>query len=194
MITINKNLTTAKLFIGTDKYYHTVDNRPLWEILKNIAAIADTVNEIAAISWDVFSVTIESPSVETNVGGRYKFLLNLDGSSGLVYAVSLSNGTAGSSGSTVVDVNINGTTCFTEQANRPVLAFNDADGVVVVENAQIENDVLEVGDVVTVDIDTLQAGTPRFVRVDVYVLKIVKSRPADDYAITGNPLEVTYAG
>ncbi|KKN52731.1 hypothetical protein LCGC14_0609680 [marine sediment metagenome] len=62
----------------------------------------------------------------------------------------------GTSGSTIIDVNINGTTIFTPQSGRPELAWDDSDkvarsdllsGVEVYEN-----------DVVTIDIDQIAAG------------------------------------
>lgn len=58
---------------------------------------------------------------------------------------------AGSSSSTIVDVNLNGTTIFTTQANRPELAYNDADRVAKSGTPDIV-DLVE-NDVLTFDID-----------------------------------------
>ena len=61
----------------------------------------------------------------------------------------------GSAGSTIVDINKNGTTIFTTQGNRPTLAYNDADGV-----AKGTPDVaaLAENDVLTLDIDQVATG------------------------------------
>ncbi len=61
----------------------------------------------------------------------------------------------GSAGSTIVDVHLNGVTIFTEQDNRPMLAYDDADQVAK-SGAPDVTDVVE-NDVLTIDID--QAAT-----------------------------------
>lgn len=58
----------------------------------------------------------------------------------------------GSAGSTIVDIHKNGTTIFTTQANRPTLAFDDANGVasgVPNVTSLVQNDIL------TLDIDAV---------------------------------------
>jgi len=57
----------------------------------------------------------------------------------------------GTAGNTIVDVNKNGATIFTNQANRPSLAFNDANGV---DKSGVP-DVTSIAeeDVITIDID-----------------------------------------
>jgi len=89
--------------------------------------------------------------VTTGVGEAY--ISTADATIEYVY---IHCGTPGTAGSTIVDVNKNGVTIFTNQANRPTLAWNDADGVAksgipdVVDLA--ENDVL------TIDIDQVATG------------------------------------
>jgi hypothetical protein len=60
--------------------------------------------------------------------------------------------TPGTASSTIVDVNKNGTTIYTTQANRPTLAYNDANGW-----ASSIPDILTfaAGDVITLDIDAI---------------------------------------
>ena len=64
--------------------------------------------------------------------------------------------TPGSSGSTTVDVNKNGTSIFTTQANRPSLAYDDADRRAV-SGAPDVSDLAE-GDIVSVDVDQVAVG------------------------------------
>lgn len=63
--------------------------------------------------------------------------------------------TTGTSGNTIIDVNKNGTTIFTTQANRPTLAYNDSDGI-----ASGVPDVASftTGDLITIDIDEVATG------------------------------------
>lgn len=86
----------------------------------------------------------------------------------------------GSASSTIVDVNLNGTTIFTTQGNRPTLAYDDADQVaksgVPDVTALVENDVLSV------DID--QVGTDA---EDLTVIVALEVTPTDAADITYTP-------
>ncbi len=62
----------------------------------------------------------------------------------------------GSAGSTIVDINKNGTTIFTTQANRPTLAFDDSDKKVVSGTPGVVE--LIEGDIITIDIDQIATG------------------------------------
>jgi len=64
--------------------------------------------------------------------------------------------TAGTSSSTIVDVNVSDTTIFTNQANRPAIAFNDTDRRVT--TTTIDFGVFSLGDLITVDVDQIDAG------------------------------------
>lgn len=66
--------------------------------------------------------------------------------------------TPGSASSTIVDFNKNGTTMYTTQANRPTIAFNDADNKVQATLPDIVS--VAAGDILTFDIDQIETGTP----------------------------------
>lgn len=70
--------------------------------------------------------------------------------------------TTGSASSTIIDVNLNGTTIYTTQANRPTIAYNDANGWVTTTP-----DILTftAGDIITVDIDQIATGASDLVVV-----------------------------
>ena len=76
-----------------------------------------------------------------------------------VAAVRLHRRTPGSSGSTIVDLNKNGVTMYTTQANRPTVDFSDPDNLVLA--AQPDIATVAVGDLLTIDIDQIESGTPR---------------------------------
>ncbi len=62
----------------------------------------------------------------------------------------------GTEGSTVVDLNRNGSTVFTTQANRPTFSYSE--GAAAVKSPQPDSPTLAEGDVLTVDIDQTAAG------------------------------------
>ena len=68
-------------------------------------------------------------------------------------------GDAGTSGSTILDLNKNGTTMYSTQANRPTIAFNDADNKVDCTLPDILT--VSAGDIITVDIDQVESGDPQ---------------------------------
>ena len=86
----------------------------------------------------------------TCVGGAYVF--PREATIGDVYIYC---GDPGDSGSTIVDVNVNDTTIFSTQANRPELAYDDTDGV-----AKSTPDIVDLteNDILTVDIDQVASG------------------------------------
>jgi hypothetical protein len=76
--------------------------------------------------------------------------------------------TAGSSGSTIVDVNKNGTTLYTTQANRPtVTSGGGADAI----DATTDYDVTTFAqdDRIEVDVDSVEGGNPQDVTVIIEV-------------------------
>lgn len=75
-------------------------------------------------------------------------------------------GTAGTSSATIVDLNKNGTTMYTTQANRPTIAWNDADKKVDCTLPDVVS--IAAGDIVTIDIDQKEGGTPQDLIVCVY--------------------------
>ena len=59
----------------------------------------------------------------------------------------------------IVDINKNGTTMYTTQANRPTIAYNDGDSKV---DATLPDVVtIAAGDIITLDIDQKETGTPK---------------------------------
>lgn len=67
-----------------------------------------------------------------------------------------SGGAGSGAGSDIVDVNRNGTTIYTTQANRPTLATGDTG--LFSEAGEPEIDRLEPGDVLSYDVDAVCAG------------------------------------
>jgi hypothetical protein len=72
-------------------------------------------------------------------------------------------GNPGTTGSTIYDVNLNGTSIFTTQANRPELLWNDPNGWAVSGVPDFTNFV--AGDVLTLDIDQVALGSDALVGV-----------------------------
>jgi len=106
--------------------------------------------------------------------GRIGTLTRLDGSpvmnrAGSIKAVRVFRQTAGSAGSTTVDVNVNGTTIFTDQLLRPeVTAAGGAD-------QKVEADLTDAavtfapGDDLSVDVDIVETGGPKELTVTLEV-------------------------
>lgn len=82
-----------------------------------------------------------------------RFVVPRGGSLLHVYVVM---GNTGSAGSTILDVNLNGSTIFTTQANRPEIAHDDTDGLVVSTTPDVTE--LSAQDVLTLDIDQVADG------------------------------------
>lgn len=93
----------------------------------------------------------------------------IDGVAG-IESVQAMVGTAPTGSSVIIDVNINGTTIFTEQANRPTIAAGDfTSGAVTVMNVT----TLSPGDYLTVDVDQIGSGAPG--RDLTVLVRLVKS-------------------
>lgn len=89
---------------------------------------------------------------------------------GVIESVQAMVGTAPTGSSAIVDVNINGTSIFTEQANRPtILAGEITSGVVTVMDVT----ALASGDYFTVDVDQIGSVTPG--RDLTVLIRIIKS-------------------
>ena len=95
-------------------------------------------------------------------------LYNDSGAPWRVLSVRASVGTAPTGGSAIIDINVNGTTIFTTQANRPtILAGSYTSGKITNMNVATVND----GSYLTVDIDQIGSSTPGSdltVQVEVY--------------------------
>ena len=68
----------------------------------------------------------------------------------------------GSANSTILDVHLNGVTIFTTQANRPTVAFDDADGKA---SAVPDVTVLVAGDILSIHVDAVATGAGRLAGV-----------------------------
>jgi hypothetical protein len=85
-----------------------------------------------------------------------------------ITSVRSSVGVAPTGSSVVVDINVNGTTVFTNQANRPTIAANASTSGKV---TAIDVATIGVGDYLTVDVDQVGSATPGsdlVVQVEVY--------------------------
>lgn len=104
--------------------------------------------------------------VDTAVGGRR---YNDTGRTRIIERVHLHRELAGASGTTTVDVNINGTTIFTAPAQRPTVTAasgNDATGSADLETLAVFVEWLS-GDYLTVDVDTVEDGYPENLTITV---------------------------
>jgi len=115
-------------------------------------------------------------TVEWTGNGAYRVDTAVDGAwlvphDCAIETIYLWRGTAGTSGQTVIDINrrrLNDapgteTSLYTTTANRPTLAYDDADGVVPCNLPDLVD--LLAGDVVTIDCDEKDSGTPRDFRL-----------------------------
>lgn len=165
MATIHTTDEQLQLFTGDDPYFYTTDNRPLRKLQANIVAMNDQLEDIVESDCELASFVVEVPTGEAGVGGVYVVR-----EAGEIIRVVLSRGTQGSADSDLVDVNVNGTTIFTNQGNRPTLPWNEAVPVNERLTAEIQQPDVVAGDRLTVDFDTIQTGG-RWARVDVWIRK-----------------------
>lgn len=87
---------------------------------------------------------------------------------GEILRVTFWRGVAGSSGTTTMDVSIEGTTVFTTQSNRPAIAQTDGDDYVDVSGT-IQAGTFSQDDKITVDLDAFEAGNPKNLAVTIHV-------------------------
>lgn len=104
--------------------------------------------------------------------GPFKVDTSVDGgwtppTAGRILYIWLHRTTAGASGSTIVDIHLNGTTIYTTQANRPTIAFNDGDNKVLATAPDVTT--FAAGDILTLDIDQAEGGTPRHLSLTIEV-------------------------
>jgi len=114
---------------------------------------------------------LESLSVaemKSNLGIKYEYTAHIEGSLATVSGVGNNiiiprNCTlekaimyvedTGDSSSTIIDVNINGTTVYTNQANRPEVDYDDADHID--EGGTPDVTSLTANDIITIDLDQI---------------------------------------
>lgn len=161
-----------ELFVPSDEYHFTVDNRPLRKMLQNSQTINEQLEDVVASDFEVATFVVETPAADTTVGGIY-----VAQEDGVLTKVVVSQGTGGSSGDHTVDVNINGTSALSSfQIDLP---WDDADGVVV--STTFDVTAISAGDRISIDLDAIQSGSPKWVRVDVYILKAQGGYSASDF-------------
>jgi hypothetical protein len=91
------------------------------------------------------------PSVSTKVDGTWN-----PKRAGTFTGVYFHRETAGSAGSAIVDINKNGTTIYTTQANRPTIAAASGNNFSVTTTPNVTS--FAVGDKITMDIDSIETG------------------------------------
>lgn len=93
------------------------------------------------------TLQVDGPiSALTHVGGAY-----ITTRSGEINSVYIYCEDPGTSGDTLIDVNLNSITVFQPQSNRPSLAYNDADQIQ--RSVTITGAIFDPGELITVDID-----------------------------------------
>jgi hypothetical protein len=111
----------------------------------------DTITIAAAVAKHTAAIKYDG-TISTGVGATR--LYNDTGATWTIYAVRATVETAPTGGQVIVDVNKNGTTIFTTQANRPTIA---ASGLTSGKVTNMDVTTVADGDYLTVDIDTTTA-------------------------------------
>ena len=133
----------ARLSIGpTDYFLVVVNGVPAW-------VSSSTIKTRQQFEWHANGPYIIDTAVDGAIAVPTAMTLS---------AVWLTRSSAGAAGSTTVDLNLNGTTMYTTQANRPTIAFNDADNKVQATLPDVV--IITAGDVLTLDIDAVETGSP----------------------------------
>lgn len=112
-----------------------------------------TASDLPAISTGSGAIYFHVEGALATVTQVVTFVAPHDGVISKVYIYAETVGTAGN---TIVDVNKNAVTIFTTQANRPTLAWNDADHLAVSGTPDVTAFI--EGDLISVDIDSVATG------------------------------------
>lgn len=119
---------------------------------------------------DFYSWAANGPYiVDTEVDGRQPVMRT-----GTIAAVWMTRQTPGTGGSTILDLNRaplgtpTGSSLYTTQANRPTIAYNDADYRVVATLPDVTSVV--IGDELWPDTDQIEDGTPEGWRLHIMVI------------------------
>lgn len=167
----------------------------LYELLDVDEAVATPINndvlsydqdsgEWKALQWFLGGIgggqptyQIDGPIVVLDhVGGAYICTRSGELDSVYIYCETL-----GTSGETIVDANLNGVSVFSNPANRPSLAYNDANSVQ--RSAVLSGVAFVEEDVFTVDIDQAAAGAANL--TVVLALDVAETHPFSDGPHTG---------
>ncbi|MFH1726742.1 MAG: hypothetical protein ABII00_19205 [Elusimicrobiota bacterium] len=90
---------------------------------------------------------------------------------GTIESVTILRKVKGDSGSTVVDIHLNGTTVFATQANRPSIGSADPDDSRVTVTG-MDTTAVSAGDLLTCDVDEAEGGNPEDI---ITIVKMIKS-------------------
>ena len=145
--------TPVSLAVGTDTHVLTADSGEATGV--KWAAAGGGGTAVDSYRWTVNG----KPTVTTKIDGAW-----IAPRAGTITRITLYRRTAGSSGSTVIDVHKNGTTVYTTQSNRPtVLQSGGADLI----DATTDMDVTAIAqdDRIEVDVDTVEAGNPQDISI-----------------------------
>lgn len=91
--------------------------------------------------------------VDTDVDGAYISDTGFD-----ITGIWLWRNVSGTAGSTIIDLNINGTTTYATQDNRPTILFDGATHKI--DCTLPDTTTISQGDIITIDIDEKEDGTP----------------------------------
>lgn len=148
--------------------------RTFWSAVKEylreqqiaLARIIPAVNNPqGSVSTDVPVAPVINTRVQHtwNANGPYRVGTNVDGgyhvpTAMVISAIKLHRDTPGSSGSTQLDINRNGTSMYqTNPLSKPSLPFS-----LTAQNVVLPSEVsVAAGDIITIDIDVIEAGTPQ---------------------------------
>lgn len=125
------------------------------DIDNNVLASVDAVGRVRAPNMSVLPPVTVSGVLA--VGGSQALFYNDTGVSLTLRSVRASVSTAPTGASILVDININGVTIFTTQANRPAIAAaGTTSGAVTAINVA----TIPAGAVLSIDVDQIGSGTP----------------------------------
>lgn len=122
-------------------------------------------------------------------GGRLAVYANIDSPLIVEYPVNIYRWmvylkSTGSSGTSTFDINKNGVTVFTDQANRPSLVSTGAAGQTISGEADVTSFV--AGDIITFDIDAAAVGADGLSAVGSVLIPVVITADAGQYKLAGD--------
>jgi len=148
----------------------------------------DLISALAAIGSGANPFEIDGVlAVTTNAVNEWLITGNTTVSGWYIYCR-----TTGSASDTIVDVNKNGMTIFTTQANRPTLAYNDANKWAVSGTPDFTTFV--AGDVLSIDIDQVATGAADLVVVPIITQTAAGLTVKDVSTTVPNVTEITAVG
>lgn len=173
-VAYNKKLLFAcKVYLGQEDIIHTAIDSDVFD--PRFTGMGTGGGVASAVDWeDILNKPIVGYSLEpvTTVTKKELFTSFIDGALAVLtdvtasyvvqrymelHSVLITCKNKGTANSTIIDMNINGVTAFTTQANRPSLAFNAALDYAISGTPNIVD--LVPGDIITFDIDAIATGS-----------------------------------